>query len=119
MHTLLKFPDEGLLLSEAPPEAGLTGDGKSLLERHLVVEVDTGGGDRKMRRASLTMRGTFARDAYSSNVARAEKEWREVHGDATVDTLSDALATVDAKLERGLADHPLIVWTGGLREASR
>ncbi|MBA2607700.1 MAG: hypothetical protein H0U92_02040 [Actinobacteria bacterium] len=118
VHALLKFPDEGLLLSDAPKEAGLTGNGKSGLERHLVVEVDNGGGDRKMRRATLTLRGKFARDAYEANVVRVEQEWRARCGDATVSALRAALTQVNAELEPGLADHPLLAWSGGLREAS-
>ncbi|MEY2470067.1 MAG: hypothetical protein QOF21_2765 [Actinomycetota bacterium] len=118
VHALLKFPDDGMLLTDAPSEAGLTGDGKSLLERHLIAEVDDGGGDRKARRATLTMQGKFARGEYSSNVARVEREWRAAHGDAADDALRAALSEVDARLEPGLADHPLITWMGGLREAS-
>jgi hypothetical protein len=119
VHSLLPFPDEGFLFREAPKRAYLTGDGKSLLERHGLVDVDDGGGDKKQRRATLTTRGTFARDAYEGNVARVEKEWREAHGDDAVAALRDALTDVATKLEPGLADHPLIGWLGsGFREAS-
>jgi len=118
VHALLKFPDGGLLLTESPPLAGLTGDGKCLLERHGLVVVDNGGGDKRMRRATLTPRGKSCRDAYGPNVARVEDEWRQAHGDATVEALRDALTHVDATLEPGLADHPFIRFFGGLDEAS-
>jgi DNA-binding MarR family transcriptional regulator len=118
VHSLLPFPDEGYLFSEAPEKTWLSGTGNSLLERHGLVEVDDGGGDKKQRRATLLTRGTFARDAYEGNVARVEKEWRDAYGDAAITALRDALTNVAAKLEPGLADHPLMSWSGGFREAS-
>jgi hypothetical protein len=67
----------------------------------------------------LTTRGIFARDAYKGDVARVEKEWRDVHGDDAISALRHALTEVAIQLEPGLADHPLIGWLGGgLREAS-
>jgi hypothetical protein len=118
VHALLKFPDEGLLLREAPKEAGITGAGKSLLERHVVVDVDDGGGDRQQRRVTLSMRGKFARDAYAGDVARVEREWRQAYGDEPVDALRAALEAIATELEPGLADHPLMTWMPDLYESS-
>ncbi|HLI01243.1 MAG TPA: hypothetical protein VKV06_10705 [Acidimicrobiales bacterium] len=112
VHSLLKFPDEGLPLAAAPTAYPVTGNGRSLFERHGVVEVRDGT-------ATLTARGRSCRDAYEPNVARVEGEWCDRYGDGAVAALRAALSEAGDRLEPGLADHPLLDWTGkGCREAS-
>jgi hypothetical protein len=112
IHALRKFPDEGLSFGAVPRVQPVGGDGRSNLQRLGVVSIDNG-------LVKLTALGKLCRDAYEPNVARVEQEWRDSYGDKPVRNLRAALAAVTARLEPGLAGHPLLEWLGaGFREAS-
>ncbi len=116
--TLAPLDPEGTPLEEAPWLAGLTGSGKSRLERHGIVKVTEEG--KRGQVARLTRIGTYLRDEYAPATARAEALWRDLYGETGVTHLRSALEAVTAKLEDGLADHPFLVWSlkEGVREAT-
>jgi hypothetical protein len=88
------FGDGALPLAEVPPILMVTGNGKSSLERHGAVQVDTAGN------VVLTSLGRQLRDAYRPTVASIESSWG-----ASGATLGRALE--DLELEHaGHADHP-------------
>ena len=118
VHALAWLDPGGTPFLDVPPLAGLTGDGKSLLERHGIVKVDGPPRDKAKRVARLTPIGTQLRDAYGPGTSSAEARRHEVYGDTVVIELRSALEAVLPKLEPGLADHPVLTWTGGLRETS-
>ena len=92
-------------LVDLPPILGVTGAGKSGLERHGIVRV-TGSGDRRI--ASLTPVGTQIRDAYVPTVAGIGDGWDERYGTALVADLRAALERVDEKLDDDLPDHVVV-----------
>ncbi|HUR79016.1 MAG TPA: hypothetical protein VMZ22_13795 [Acidimicrobiales bacterium] len=111
IHALRHIPDAGVAFAHAPVRARLSGDGRSTLERHGAVTVVKGV-------AKLTGGGKVYRDAYAPNVARVEQEWRDRYGDSTVTAARKALTALNAELEAGLADHPVLTWRDGLHESS-
>jgi DNA-binding MarR family transcriptional regulator len=85
--------DDGVPLASLDGE-GITGDGRSLLERHGVVRVDRARGDgagRGERVVRLTPSGLRLRDTYTPLVGRVEADWRARYGDELLDTLTDEL----------------------------
>jgi hypothetical protein len=117
VHALAPLDPAGAPLKAAPPRAELTGTGKSRLERHGIVKVESRPGRGPIAR--LTSLGEYLRDAYGPTTARVEATWRDRYGEA-VSRLRSALETVFPKLEDGLADHPFLVWSlrDGIREAT-
>jgi len=105
------MPNGAEPLSHLPPGLGVNGTGKSLLERHGVVQV-TGSGQH--RTAALTGRGRLIRDAHPAKVAAVDPLWRQRYGEDAVDALADALRSVDERLEVGLPDHVLVRFAPGL-----
>ena len=84
-------------LAELPDGHGITGAGKSLLERHLIVEVTTDSAKRKL--VALTDRGVQVKQHHPGRLQTVETAWRERYGDKLVDDLRNALtplATGDA-----------------------
>ena len=74
-------------LSQLPEGHGITGHGKSLLERHLIVSVADGA-------VALTDRGEQVLSHHPARLEATEAIWRERHGDAVVDELRDHLRGV-------------------------
>ena len=105
------FPDDGAVpLNSLPHVLGVTGSGRSSLERHGYVAVPAAGGRPVEKLAALTPRGQQARDAYGRLVWEVEAAWRHRYGAARVTALRDALEHVDARLPPGLP-HQLMVTT--------
>ena len=73
-NTLRLVPDEGVPLASLPMTFGLSGNGKSLLERHHIatVERDSATGRKVVR---LTDVGREERDGYQPALARITEQW--------------------------------------------
>ena len=91
---------DGALLSELPEGHGITATGKSLLERHLIVDVEKRkGGDHRI---TLTARGKQVIEHHPKRLAAVEQEWDERYGELT-DDLREGLESIAAGPAAG---HP-------------
>lgn len=81
---------EPQLLSEVPEPHGITGNGKSLLERHLIIKVsrDPATGQRFV---ALTDRGIAVMHHHPGRLEAVEAAWTERFGRTVVSDLRDAL----------------------------
>lgn len=102
--------DQRIPVSEFPPEAGVTGEGKSLLERHGIVDlsVDPEAPLAKGYRANTARPSTIGRtirDSYDPVTEKVESEWRERYGPGQVDGLRSSLEELGSTLPPGLPDY--------------
>jgi hypothetical protein len=118
VHTLRPLDPSESSFDQAPARAQLRGDGKSRLERHGIVVVESRGPADRIAR--LTPMGRWLRDAYEPTTAQVEAVWRVEYGDAVVAGLRSSLEGVMPCLEAGLADHPFLTWSArdGIRETT-
>ncbi len=97
--TVLRLiPDDGAPIKDFPLLANLPGNGKSVLERHLYIEI---GG--KPKTAYLTSRGRNTRDNYAATVGRVEERWSPKYGADNVAALRAALESLH--LDPSLPHH--------------
>jgi hypothetical protein len=96
-RVLRHIGDDGVPLGDVAHE-GVTGDGRSNLERHGVLRVERErDGERVVRLSPL---GRILRDAYEPLVAQVEAQWRSRHGSSLIDdVLAELLARRAAWLE--------------------
>ncbi len=97
--------DEGVTLERAQALGGVTGNGKTLHERHLDVVVEPGRARDKGRRVYLTPKSRRMRDAYPHLVGEIEEKWLEEYGDA-VAQMRSALNAMDEQFDDDLPDYP-------------
>ncbi len=97
--------DDGIDLTTASALGGVTGNGRSAVERHFVVVAEPRRGRGVPRRVHLTPKGKQAREAYPYLVARVEREWAERHG-ACIGRLREVLESFDESFDADLPDHP-------------
>ena len=97
--------DDGVDLKTASTMGGVTGNGRSALERHFVVVVEPRQGRGASRRVYLTPKGKQARDTYPFLVAKVEREWQGRYG-ACVDDLRGVLESLDRDFDAGLPGYP-------------
>ena len=99
---------DGAHLSELPEGHGITATGKSLLERHLIVDVEKKkGGDHLVTRSA---RGNQVIEHHPKRLAAVEQEWDERYGADLVGSLREALeplATGPASGHPDYAEAPL------------
>ena len=118
MATMLarSMPGPSAPVTALPQLLGVTGNGKSLLERHGLVRV-SGAGSAKV--ATLTPLGERVREAHVPAVAATEQEWHARNGAAAAE-LDGALAAVEARLPAGLPDHVAVRYVvgGGFADVS-
>ena len=106
VSTFLRFvDDDGMALGRAGALGGVSGNGKTLHERHLDVVVEPGRASDKERRVYLTPKGRRMRDAYPHLVVEIESRWQDEYG-AAVTRMRDALAAMDRDFDRDLPDYP-------------
>jgi hypothetical protein len=103
------MPGPTALLTALPRLLGVTGGGKSLVERHGFIRVSRAGAAKI---ATLTPRAERIRDAHGSTVAATEQDWRAHHG-AAAGELAGALAAVEARLPSDLPDHLAVRYERG------
>lgn len=90
-------------LKQLPAKHGITGKGKSLLERHLIVTVSKEG-------VVLTERGEQVLKHHPARLEATESLWRDRYGDDPIDALREALT----ELGSDARDHPAhLIWAGG------
>ena len=97
--------DEGVTLERAQALGGVSGNGKTLHERHLDVVVEPGRPSDKHRRVYLTPKGRRMRNAYPHLVTEIEQRWREEYGDA-VGSMRSCLTTMTERFDDDLPDYP-------------
>ncbi len=103
------MPGPTAALAALPRLLGVTGNGKSLLERHGLVGVSGAGSDMVVTLAPL---GQRVRDAHAPTIAAVEHSWHAHHGSAA-GAFADALAAVDTRLPAGLPDHVVVRYVAG------
>lgn len=84
---------------------GVTGEGKSGLERHGVVKVSGRGNNRIARLTPVAQR---LPGGYEPVMAHVEAKWRERVGGRVVTDLRKSLEKVEGRVRAGLADHVLL-----------
>lgn len=79
-------------IGDLPVGHGIKGNGKSLLERHLIVSVTKDPRDPRTKLVALTDRGAAVISHHPARLEAVEAEWRRRHGDAVVTDLRAALS---------------------------
>ena len=102
--------DEWVPISEFPPEAMVSGEGRSLLERHGIVDLKADDSQplpkgHQGNQARPSRIGRTIRDSHASVTARIEENWRGRYGPRAVDDLRASLEAITTKLPTGLPDH--------------
>ena len=106
VSNFLRFvPDDGIALEEARTLGGVSGNGKTLHERHLDVVVEPGRAGDRHRRVYLTAKGRRMRDAYPHLVGEIENRWRKEHRDA-VSTIRRMLTSMDGDFDADIPAYP-------------
>lgn len=91
-------------LADLAGDHGITGNGRSLLERHGVAVV-TGSAVGGPKFVHLTPRGRRIRDRHEPTLAAVEGSWRARYGGDTIEGLRSVLAADPAATDRSLPDH--------------
>ena len=91
-------------LADVPGDHEITGNGKSLTERHLIAVVTRDPNNARTKLVALTGRGQTVMQHHPARLEAVERAWRERFGDAAVSSLRDALAPVAASA-REQPDH--------------
>lgn len=89
---------EPMPMDDAPPGHGITGQGKSLLERHGIARALPDPADSRRKLVQLTERGAVIRGRHDDCVAAVEATWTSRYGTVTV-----------TRLRGALEDHPAAV----------
>ena len=76
--------DDGVELKTASAMGGVTGNGRSALERHFVVVAEPATTRGQTRKVYPTPKGRQARDAYPFLVRKTEQDWCDRYGEAVV-----------------------------------
>ena len=97
--------DKGVTLGRAQALGGVSGNGKTLHERHLDVVVEPGRARDTGRRVYPTPKSRRMRDAYPHLVREIERSWCGEYGDA-VPAMRSALAAMDERFDEDLPDYP-------------
>jgi hypothetical protein len=96
--------DEPMPLDEVPGKHGITGNGKSLLERHGVCVVAPDPANPRRKLVRLTGRGSTILSGHRRALNEVEAMWRDRHA-AAVDDLRAALERHPAASDDTLPDH--------------
>jgi hypothetical protein len=91
-------------LADLPAGHGIKGNGKTLLERHLIVNVTPDPGDRRKKLVSLSDRGELVLAHHPKRLDAVEKEWSERYGDLVVE-LRAQLEGASTTMEGDYPDH--------------
>ena len=90
-------------LADLPEGHGVSGEGKSLLERHLIVEVTTDSKNKKM--VALTDRGKQVKHHHPLRLETVQSEWQERYGGDLITALRDPLTPVATGEAASQPDH--------------
>lgn len=97
--------DDGVTLGRAQALGGVSGNGKTLHERHLDVVVEPGRPRDMSRRVFLTPKARRVRDAYPHLVMEIENRWRERYA-AAIPPMCTTLMAMNERFDAGLHDYP-------------
>lgn len=89
---------------DVPSVLGVNGSGRSGLERHGLVAVQSGPGDEPSRVAKLTPKGQRVRDRYTALVRTVESDWTERFGASAIAAVRAAVETTLPALDPALPD---------------
>jgi hypothetical protein len=81
-------------LADVPGDHGIAGNGKSLLERHLIATVTADPANPKRKLVALTDRGAAVVHHHPARLEAVEAEWRNRYGDDLVTGLRQALGAM-------------------------
>ncbi|MCY4011623.1 MAG: hypothetical protein OXG82_02790 [Gammaproteobacteria bacterium] len=97
--------DDGMALEQAQTLGRVSGNGKTLHERHLDVVVEPGRPRDMTRRVYPTPKSRRARDAYPHLVTEIEEGWAGTYGEG-VAALRAVLETMSNQFDADLPDYP-------------
>lgn len=97
--------DDGMTLGRARALGGVSGNGKTLHERHRDVVVEPGRPRDMSRRVFLTPKGRRVRDAYPHLVREIEDQWRKQYA-AAIPPMRTTLMTMNKRIDADLRDFP-------------
>ena len=97
--------DDGMTLGRARALGGVSGNGKSLHERHLDVVVEPGRPRDMSRRVFLTPKGRRIRDAYPHLVREIEDRWRKQYA-AAIPPMRTTLMAMNERFDTDLREYP-------------
>lgn len=100
------LPDEGLSLKFARQFQPITGNGKSLHERHLNIAIEPGRNSDGTRMVYPTQKTRLARDAYPFLLARMESQWQHRYGKSAIAELRKSLEALNETFTSDLPDYP-------------
>ncbi|MCY4130997.1 MAG: hypothetical protein OXG15_17375 [Gammaproteobacteria bacterium] len=100
------LPDEGMSLKCARQFQPITGNGKSLHERHLYIAIDPGKPSDGERMVYPTQKTRLSRDAYAFQVSSIESQWQRRYGRVIVTDLRKSLEILDSAFSDDLPDYP-------------
>jgi hypothetical protein len=90
-------------LADLPEGHGIVGNGKSLLERHLIVSVTSNEKGKKL--VALTDRGELVLKHHPQRLEAVEKEWNDRYGDTLIAELRELLIKAAGHTDGSYADH--------------
>ena len=97
--------DDGMTLGRARALGGVSGNGKTLHERHRDVVVEPGRPRDMSRRVFLTPKGRRVRDAYPHLVMEIEDRWRKQYA-AAIPPMRTTLMAMNKRIKADLRDYP-------------
>lgn len=100
------LPDEGMRLGDARRHYAITGNGKSLHERHMYVVLEPGKSSDSKRGVFPTQKTRRARDAYPYLVAAIETRWEERYGRPLMTNLRKSLEAMTTTNSEELPEYP-------------
>ena len=100
------LPDEGMDLGGARNLQAISGNGKSLHERHLYIAIEPGSPSDKTRRVFPTQKTRRSRDAYAFHVSAIESRWKQRFGASIMKKLRHSLEALDKSFSDDLPEYP-------------
>lgn len=98
--------NEGVRLESVRSAGGITGNGRSLHERHMNIVLEPGKPTDNSRTVYLAPKARRARDSYSFLVYELESRWRRRYGEEAMNDLRDSLEALSKCWLEGAPDYP-------------
>lgn len=100
------LPDAGMSLKDARQFQPISGNGKSLHERHLSIAIEPGKPSDGKRIVYPTQKTRLSRDAYAFQLTEIESQWQKRYGKAVLSNLRGSLEAIDQAFLNELPDYP-------------
>ena len=98
--------NEGIRLETVRSVGGITGNGRSLHERHMNIVLEPGKPTDNSRKVYLSPKARRARDSYSYLVCELESRWRRRYGEEVMINLRDSLESLSRFWPKDCPDYP-------------